>query len=78
MKVMLTAFGERLKSKIMEFPEETPPKIHLNLPFENIRLYGGDEPASGKQARGEFVFTRQYLIKGDEPVAIYALTRLEV
>jgi len=37
MKVILTAFGDKLRSEVMEFPDETPPIIHMTMSMDSLR-----------------------------------------
>jgi len=36
MKVILTAFDNKLRSEPMEFPDETPPDIHLMMDIDHL------------------------------------------
>lgn len=57
MKVILTAFCGKLESEPMEFPEETPPCIHLMLDQETLKFSfddGGLIPDKIIMKRGTF------------------------
>jgi len=58
MKIILTAFGDKLRSEPIEFPDETPPTIHLALDIDTTKFSFEDEgliPDKPTLKRGEFV-----------------------
>lgn len=76
MKVVLEAF-DKLRSEVMEWPDETRDLIHLPLRQQPVAIvdFFGNEIAHTKDLRKRATFVRtnrSYFIDG-EPVEIYAL-----
>ncbi len=78
MKVILTAFSEKFRSKVMDFPDASKDEITLALPFENFQITVKDNESIGfpKEARGRFISTGQSILDGEEFLTIYRLVEL--
>ena len=77
MKIILTAFNEKLKSDVMEYPDNTGVDFWLPLPFDQsfqAEVLSNEMLEASQEPRGRFRHTGRYYIKNDVPIAIYALT----
>lgn len=76
MKVILTAFDEKMRSTVMEFPDATADEITLAFPFPNLNISVAATGAPDRTfGRGRFRATGQYIVDG-EAIAVYCLVEL--
>ncbi len=78
MKIYLTAFGGKLTSLPMDWPESTPPDIKLALDMDNKAFsgYSGEEiiPNIPHQKLGYFSWNGKYaMYAGEESAKVYVL-----
>lgn len=79
MKIILTAFCDKLKSDIMEYPDNTSIDFWIPLPFDQtfgFNIGHNDLDEIVRTPRGRFQHTGKYFMKHEEAIAIYALVEL--
>ncbi len=74
MKVLLTAFHGKLQSDVMDFPENTSPKIDMIMDFD-LSTFGYQTTPSPETIakRGEFVWDGKTTFVGSQEVRHYKL-----
>lgn len=74
MKVLLTAFGEKLQSDVMDFPENTSPRIKMRMDFD-LPTFGYAEEATPETVvkTGEFAWDGKTTFVGSQEVRHYKL-----
>lgn len=76
MKVLLTAFGGKLQSDVLDFPENTSPKIEMIMDFDRS-TWGFEEPKLTPDMplfkKGEFVWDGKTTFVGPQEVRHYKL-----
>ena len=81
MKVILRAFGGKLRSKPMEFPDETSPTIHLMLDLDTLKYSmkdGGAIPDKTTFKRGRFeMMAHSELLDNNEFARIFVLVGID-
>lgn len=75
MKVLLTAFGGKLQSDVLDFPENTSPKIEMIMDFDRA-TWGYEEQTPSPLPifkKGEFVWDGKTTFVGSQEVRHYKL-----
>ena len=73
MKVLLTAFNQKLISDVMDFPEQTSDRIKMRLDF-GLPTFGYEEPSPKTLFKtGEFVWDGKTTFVGKQEVRHYKL-----
>ena len=77
MKVLLTAFRGKLQADVLDFLENTSPKINMIMDFD-LATFGYQETVSPETTvkRGEFVWDGKTTFVGSQEVRHYKLVNV--
>lgn len=77
MKVLLTAFHGKLQSEVLDFPENTSPKIEMIMDFD-LPSFGYEAKLSPESTtkRGEFLWDGKTTFVGSQEVRHYKLIKV--